>query len=186
MSSGLDTPAGERPTTFEQGSQYKVDNIYDVSPSFLGDLGMWFTQNPFSINLAQMPGYNQLTPYVADRIAPEENGTMASGTWADLATVGPKLDSLPDGKYLVMWGCTAWTSDVTGQVKMSISVNGGTPTEADKAYVRTATGSGCASATVYTLNAGGANTLKAQYSKGGQTSGTWGGRWLVAIRVSGP
>jgi len=57
---------GPWPQYQQTDSQYKVHNIYEVAPSFLGDLAAYFTMNPFPIPIDQVTGYKDTARVVVD------------------------------------------------------------------------------------------------------------------------
>jgi len=57
---------GPWPQYQQADTQYKVDNIYQVAPSFLGDLAAYFTMNPFPIPIDQVTGYKDTARVVVD------------------------------------------------------------------------------------------------------------------------
>jgi hypothetical protein len=163
-----------------------LDNIYQVSPLFLGDLGEYFTQNPFPIPISQVDGYTAQTPYSAPSIATEE--TTSSAVFVDLNTPGPLLTGLPDGLYMLNWGATAKISTVLTRARMCISVNGGVPDVSMQAYTQSTNSSGISFQTSLRIQGQtGGNSIKCQYSIGvAPATATFGGRFLTAIRMSGP
>jgi hypothetical protein len=177
------------PAQVSQTPGVVLDNIYQVSPLFLGDLSAYFTQNPFPIPIAQVTGFDQITPFVADAVQAEES--KSGNTYGALATPGPVLTGLADGSYLVIWGCSSAISDSTSRAKMAVSINGAAADDANHCYTTTNPArSGAVKLVQYSLSAG-SNTITCLYqasnsSGGSSTTGTWGGRFLAAIRVSGP
>jgi len=53
----LDPTGTAPPYQAASTTPFVLNSIYDVAPSFLGELSAWFTMNPFPIPLTQMSGY---------------------------------------------------------------------------------------------------------------------------------
>lgn len=157
--------------------------LKDCSAEFLGQLRTWLEQNPPAIPVTQILGFSQFTAQ-ADRVSNTASESTVSTTYTDLATVGPRLTGLPDGKYLVVFGAGAQTSVAGIGAVMSISVNGATPVDADGATVQSASIAGGTSAVLKTLSSGGNNTLSVQYRIDGAATGGWLLRWLIALRYA--
>jgi hypothetical protein len=174
--------------TFTQQTGYTVNTIYDVSPTFLGDLSAYFTQNPFPVPISQVSGFEATTPYQAPTIAAEE--TTSSNTYVDLTTLGPQLTSVPDGKYVIHFGSAASISSTTTRARMGIQINAATVDNSQAGFCSTTTRCGISFATLQTVSGGtSGNTITCKYAIGAGASGasaTFGARWLLALRVSGP
>lgn len=170
----------------QESTGYKINTIYDVHPSFLGDLGEYFTQNPFPIPISQVDGYTAQTPYSAPSIMTEEN--TSSVAFVDLNTPGPLLSALPDGLYMLTWGATAKVSSTLTRARMCISVNGAVPDVSMQAYTQSTTSSGISFQTSLRIQGQtGGNSIRCQYSiAASPATGTFGGRFLNATRMSGP
>lgn len=111
-----------------------------------------------------------------------------SGSYTDMATVGPQL-SLPRGRYLLLYGATlaAVSSPGANAGKMSPSINGGAASDDDSVDVFTFNGTNMngSFAIVKDLTTVETNTLVMRYKKdSGVSAGqpTWGMRWFSAIR----
>lgn len=174
------TTRGEAPNTT---AIPLVKDIFGVSADFLGQLRTWFEQNPPAIPVSQIIGFNQFTAQNASVLTQE---TTTSTTFADLATVGPTLSSLPDGQYLFFLGCVAFNSGAGNQLTMSIDVNSAGASSSDQ----TAADGPAATYKVNlvrvvakTLDNGGNNTVTCKYRVSAGT-GTFLNRWLIAIRFS--
>jgi len=66
MSDHMMDPTQTWPAFVQQEGQYKVNNIYDVAPSFLGDLSAYFTMNPFPVPIEQVTGYQDTARVIQD------------------------------------------------------------------------------------------------------------------------
>jgi hypothetical protein len=82
----------------------------------------------------------QLQPFQVQGLGlrePRTNQVVTSETlgwlnaYSDLATVGPSLDGLGRGTYLVTFGCQLLTGEASVDAYMSISINGATALDAD-------------------------------------------------------
>lgn len=173
---------------FKPGSGYLITDLFQIHPAVLGDLGTYFTANLDQIipNIDQIPGYSAQTPYSATPINTEE--TTTSTSYVDLTTIGPKLTALPDGKYTISWGSAAKTSVNSTRAKMSVSLNGAAVDNTMQAYTLSTTSVGVSYTTVQTLQGQvGGNSIVCKYAMGASgATGTWGGRWLYAIKISNP
>lgn len=94
--------------------------------------------------------------------------------YKDLATVGPQITNLADGKYLIAYGAL-------GRDRTSISINGSTPSDDDSIF-----GHEFAPASAFmkivSVQENNQNTLKVQY-KGTRA---FSNRWLFAMRIGAP
>jgi hypothetical protein len=165
-----------------------VRNIFDFSTEALGELRTWLEQNPPAVTISSIIGFDQFTANVATDVGTNE--TTTSSTYVDLATVGPSLSGIPDGKYLVMFGFTGkWTVAQTGQV-MSVAMNGAAASDADACFVTPTTtgGAGTEASTMRvvakTLSSG-SNSIVSKYraTQAGNTA-NFEFRWLVALRYA--
>jgi len=170
------------PAPIQQGPV--VNSIYDMSPSALGDLLAFIEQNPPKIPIDQVTGFTQITPYMASGVQLEEQSS--STVYTDLTTPGPSLSSLPDGTYMVLWGCTASSSSVSARAKMGVSTNGAAVDDTIAPGVATPNAAGMSYGVSLTLSAGGSNTITCKYRVTASATGTWGNRWLLAVRITGP
>lgn len=174
---------------FKSGSGgYLLTDLFQIDPMVLGDLGAYFAVNLSQIipNIDQIPGYSAQTPYQATPVNAEE--TTTSTSYVDLTTIGPKLSTLPDGKYQISWGSAAKTSNSGIRAKMSVSLNGAAVDNTLQAYTLSTTSVGVSYTTTATLQGQtGGNTITCKYAMGASgATGTWGGRWLFALYLSRP
>jgi hypothetical protein len=149
---------------------------------FKGWLPEWITQAGIDVPIGQVIGFSQTTPNTAITIVAAE-GT-ASASFTSLATAGPTITGLPDGKYVIYWGAT---HDSTGGLNgfMGVKVNATEPIDDDAIFWNLAAGTFVpgARAIEKTLAGGGNNTLLTRYRVSGGT-GTWRYRWMLAVKVS--
>lgn len=139
--------------------------------------------DPPLLPISQIVGFAQFTTQVASTIITIESTT--STTYTDLATVGPSLADLADGKYIALFGSMG-KGDIAGiGALMSVSVNGGTAVDDDSALVTSLEWNSMMRAVQVTLDNGGTNTLRAKYRMLG-TGGTasFQRRWLIATKTS--
>lgn len=159
-----------------------VRSIFDFSTEALGQLRTWLEQNPPSIPVTQILGFSQFTAQSAPTI--ETNEATASTSYVDLATVGPQLTGLPDGKYVILFGCLSSTSVPGFGAGMSVQVNSTTPTTPETLVSLVSSLTPGAFGLAKTLNGGGNNTLTAKYATGGGATATYQRRWMLALRYS--
>lgn len=171
---------------FKQGGHYVVtDLITQVAPAVLGDLSAYFTANPFPIPIAQVTGYTDQTPFVATNIQAEESTTSTSYT--NLTTPGPSLTNLPNGTYMVTWGCLAVCSAQTFRAVMALSINNASPDDTKRAQVNSTSLVGASNNSEFTLNMGlSGNSITAQYRVTAAGTGIFGSRYLSATRIGSP
>lgn len=143
----------------------------------------WLGQNLPPIPIEQLQGYVKTRAYA------NSTGTSSfptsSTSFADLG--GPTITGLPDGTYLLIWGCRA--SGNYG--RMAVSMNGSTPTDADSVYIETGgtltySGVRIKLVTLSNVAAGGVNTITTPMRKdsaGGPGTVTLSQCFLSAIRV---
>ena len=156
--------------------------LKDFSAEALGELRTWLEQNPPSIPVTQILGFTQFTVQQATPIITSE--TTTSATFTDLATVGPSITGLPDGKYVILFG-SALSASAGANAIMGIKINSTEATTADPTVQTNGTAlTSAATAMVKTLSNGGNNTLTARYESSG--TGTFAIRWLIAIRYANP
>jgi len=98
---------------FQQAdSQYKLSTIYEVAPSFLGDLAAYFTMNPFPIPIAQVTGYKDTARVVVD----SEEITASQPTM--------QFDSVPDNYFGLAIRYIARCDAAAVNVRLQLQFNG--------------------------------------------------------------
>lgn len=161
------------------GAMPVVNSIFDFSAEALGQLRTWLEQNPPSVSIENIIGFSQFTVQSADDVVPSES--TSSTTFTDLATAGPTIAGLSDGKYLFVFGAATIQTSSAGYMGLKIN---STEAISNECAVNSATqivpG---ARALVKTLSSGGNNTVTCRYRVDGG-SGSWQRRWLHALRVS--
>jgi hypothetical protein len=133
----------------------------------------YFAVNPPSIPFSHIFGSQLNLARSGDFVGTSQAG-LSSTAYVDIATVGPQVTDVADGKYLVMYG--AHCRDRT-----SLSVNGATPTDADSLYGKESTPPGARMKIVSVQNDN-LNTFKLQY-KGTRN---FSRRWLTIVRIGAP
>ena len=158
-----------------------VKNIFGVSADFLGELKTWLEQNPPTIPISQIVGFEQFTAK-GDQITTEES--TASNTFTDLTTVGPSLTGLADGSYIVLFGASLQA--VGGNIfQMGISINSDAVDGNHICETATTTNLSLAHGQLLTLSGGGNNSIVAKYRMNtGASAGHARYRWLIALRYS--
>ena len=160
-----------------------IKDIYGVSADFLGQLRTWFEQNPPSIPVTQIIGFNQFTVQSATSVI--TNDSTTSQTYVNLTNTGPTLTNLPDGQYVFVFGCIASNSTSGDGAVVSLSINGSTPDDNDGSQTQATVLTSVMRAVPKTLSGGGNNTVTMQYRVGvaGHT-GHFAYRWLFGLRYA--
>jgi hypothetical protein len=130
--------------------------------------------------ISQITGFAQFQAQAAPVVTADE--TTASGTYTNLATVGPEIDALPDGKYLLLYGALV-TAPGSGRAFVAPKINSTEADDADAAQMYASNGGGVSFAVTKTLS-GGNNTILLRYRTSGGGTGTFGLRWLIVLRYS--
>lgn len=168
-------------TLHPPGTAPKITSIFDFSTEALGELKLWIEQAGLAITISQIVGFQQFAAQVATSILTSE--TTTSTSYTDLATPGPQLTTLPDGRYVLLFGAFASNSG-TGVSVFSPTINNAAAVDADQGGMSGTQGLYSTRATTATL-ASGTNTVKLQYKVNSGT-GTFLNRWLIALRYANP
>jgi hypothetical protein len=83
----------------------------------------WYATNVPKLHVSQIFGFKLQSMKVAENIATAESTTSAS--YVDLATVGPTIENISNGFYVVIWGCHCSNA---AEGFIGVSVDGATPT----------------------------------------------------------
>lgn len=155
-------------------------NIPDQTVTWLTDQ---VALRGLAVPIGQVIGFSRFTANPATDVAAAE--TTTSTTYGDLATVGPTLTGVPDGSYLVIFGCFAST-DTDGFIsRMSIQVNGTAAADADSLATGNQYGVSLMRIVSKTLSTGGNNTITAKYKTQTAThTSSFSDRWMVALRYA--
>ncbi|MCR4338323.1 MAG: hypothetical protein NUW01_00390 [Gemmatimonadaceae bacterium] len=196
MSSGFDPVQSDRLEVTSETGAALTDFDYRVMASVLkmthslrwpkdtiGYLAERISLEGLQIPVSQLSGFSGFTARVADTVVTQED-TTSTASWVDLATVGPSLTSIPDGKYLAIWGCQAFGSVLNVGTNMGISANGATPNIDDACQSLSTEAETMASFAEFTLAGGGANTLTAKYRLGNPGTGSYRRRRLLILRTA--
>ena len=168
------------------GQIYQINSINDLSPEALGQVRSWLEASGFQLPISQVIGFSQFTAQYAT-VSTEQS--ITSGSFADLATVGPQLTNLPSGKYLFLFGgaLEGRPSDNATIAWMSLSFNGDAATEADGIRQQGELAIPASRATITTLR-NASNTVVAKYkwtsSSSPGTNPTASYRWLVSLKYA--
>lgn len=143
------------------------------------DVQNWVKEAPV-FPISQVFGFSQFTANAATTIQTNESTTSVFPTYVDLATVGPTLTGLADGKYVIFWGAGTFTSVAGNDTLCGPSVNGG-------AVLGNARNGGTNSVSVTgvvvtDLSNGGSNSITIKYCVAAAATGSFFGRWLIALR----
>jgi hypothetical protein len=132
-----------------------------------------------NISIGRVFGFSGFTANVATVATLE--GTPST-SYTDLATVGPTIDGLANGRYVVVVAAAAVASAAGVDCWMSYSANGDTATDARGSRSSTAPSiSGLVMFSTVVLNAGGGNSLQSKYKTSGGTS-SFTNRCLFALK----
>lgn len=134
--------------------------------------------------IGQVQGFTQ---FVAQQAVVTANQSTSSTTYVDLATVGPEIDGLAKGKYVILYGCAiAGAGDTDGIA--SLSINGAAPDDNDGVHAGSPSGDilsiSVARVLVKDLTEN-ENTLRMKFRKElGPSSVTFWQRWIVTLRIA--
>lgn len=138
---------------------------------------------PAQIPVAQLQGFSQFNATHSFIFTLE---TRTSSTFGDLATVGPRITGLSDGKYVFYFGCAAWvaTAGTGKEALMDIQINSAAVDGNDACVSEVAQPVSIAIAVTKTIKTGGNNSVTAKYaSLDNVTQASFARRWLVAQRI---
>lgn len=155
-------------------------NPMDLPPAFWQYATQSWLKDAPVFPISQVFGFTQFVGAPAPFVVTSE--TTTSGTYVDLATTGPVLTNLPDGKYLILFGAAISVTAGATSTFMSLSVNGSTPSNDDAIYTTSTAFVTLASARTKALTNNGSNTVKAQYAADGVRTATFLNRWLIALK----
>ena len=190
--SSVVTPQASVASDADVALMLKVFNAALARPDLVPEGFMAYVQDfiqtsRLTIPIGQIIGFAQFLGQ-SKFVNPSQSTTSTSFT--DLATVGPELLTLPDGKYVVAWGCTI--NNGTGgsdNSSMVVYANGTQLEDPDGNFPGIVTNSvanvpACVFAVVDMKNSGN-NSLVAKYKVSAGT-GNFGQRWLFALKIANP
>lgn len=179
------TPSSPEVTQGDIALMQRVLRAAAQSPNLIPDEFMaytldWLQTQNLEIPIGQVFGFSGFTMRLA-RVQASESATGSINTYQDLATVGPELDGLPDGRYQLLYGATIQGSG--SNLYYSPKLNSTEATDADALILTPSTvpiGGAFGTQTVFT---NGTNTIlmRYKYPGGGQA---FSNRWLVAIKYA--
>lgn len=180
------SPANPQTTTEDVALMQRVFQAAAQNPlmlpaDFMAYLFDYIQTSRLQVPIGQVFGFSQFTANVAPFIVATEATTATS--YGDLATVGPVLTGIPDGKYLLLYGSQAYTTG--GAVAfMSVQVNSTAAGDDDSAASTTGAAHSVMMTKIASLS-NGSNTITAKYREltAGQTA-TFQRRWLVALKFA--
>ena len=156
------------------------DPLHPILDTFMASIPNYLEINPPLLPVSQITGFTKFTASAATSISAIES--TSSGTYIDLATVGPQLTNLADGKYVVFVGVNDNSRFAASTTYVGVKVNSTEASDTNALRIPQTAG---AQALLISASAGGANTVTMRYrvtDSGGSTS--IGGRWMVALKYS--
>jgi hypothetical protein len=164
-----------------------VESIWNIAPEALEGIAQWIEQRGLRTPVSQVVGFQQFNAIPVGVSAIE--GT-ASATYVDLATVGPSLPTLGNGKYILFFGAKFFGESTHARGFMSVAINGATaldangiegggPDDSTNALPPTS----LMNAIAVTLQSS-PNSVVAKYRQdvGGANLAVFGQRWIIALR----
>lgn len=153
-----------------------------IPSDFMAYMFDWIQTQRLNIPISQVFGFSQFTAQPADNVDTSES--TSSTAYADLATVGPKLDGLSGGRYVILFGAAHTSNPNAATQYMSIQINSTAAIDSDAGETQTSGGNagGTTRAVLKTLTDG-ANTITAKYKTTSGTA-TFQYRWMFALRYA--
>lgn len=167
----------------------QLQRLLSQSTDFPKEFGAWIKEY-IAVNgemqQYQVVGLSQNTPRTAIVVTGENRSWDAS--YGDLATVGPSLDQMGKGTYLVLFSCSAIANEFGSEPWMSVSVNGAAAADLDSVHFHLSGSTGelpLFRALVLDLP-NPKNTLVCKYKRigNGATVATFSNRQLTAIKIA--
>jgi hypothetical protein len=136
------------------------------------------------IPISQISGFAQFTAQSNSVATSESRDTGVVGTgYGNLATVGPTLPGLPDGKYVLLFGA-AVNNVGANTAYVSPKINGTEATDADAVEITgSATSTSIARAITATVTNSGNSTVTLRY-RGTAGVPVFKNRWLIVLRYA--
>lgn len=132
------------------------------------------------IPVGQLVGFTGFTPQGANYI--DTNESTTSGSYTDLATVGPTLSEVAPGSYLLLYGSTM-SNESGSNASVAPSVNGAGPAAGTAIVTNSTANIPGATARLVDLPSA-SNTVKLQYASSSGNTSHFGQRWLIAIKYA--
>jgi hypothetical protein len=153
--------------------------LFHVPDEFITWVADQVALRGLSVPIGQVIGFTQFA-VKHDFVATRE--TTTSATYTNLATVGPTVDGLSAGRYLVGVGCKAVPSVAgTTAARMSVQANATAAQDVDSAWNENTYGATVCAFSIKTLT-GVSNSLTAKYRQHGGGTGDFENRWVVAFK----
>jgi len=133
------------------------------------------------VPIGQVFGFAGFT-FVASPLVSTSETTVATA-YSDLATVGPTLDGLGDGRYAIFLTNLSAIVSAGQQAYMGASVNGAPASDSFATEVWSSSFSTPTRPFLTTLS-GGANSIKAVYRSSGGSTATFKNRQIFAVRYA--
>ena len=159
-------------------SLLKLTHALRLPKDTIGYLVERMALDSLQIPVSQLSGFSTFTAQFAPIITAAQ--TTTSTSYVDLATIGPTLSGLPDGKYVLIWGCQAFCSASSDEAIMAVGYNGAATDNTVQARTnQTVDYTSIVAFNIQTLSAG-SNSVLAKYKTG--TSATFSNRSLLALK----
>ena len=140
---------------------------------------------PSQIPIVQLQGFSQFTATPVTIVVSE---ATTSTSYTDLATVGPTVSGLSDGKYVLFFSCRVTKPASDGGGRVSLSLNGAAPSDDDMAILAdssaVAQDTTISRAVQKTLQTEGSNSVTMQYKSITGTSISFALRSLIVLRYA--
>lgn len=133
--------------------------------------------------ISQVTGFTQYTAVTAPFIFTDESTT--SSTYGNLATTGPTLSGLADGKYVIHFGAASYIAAGGTEAGMSIQVNSAAVSDNDACISQVGSFVSISTTVAKSLSNNGSNSITAKYrSLNNVNAAHFARRWLIAQRYS--
>ncbi len=166
------------PVVAPPGQKPIITSIFDFSTDALGQLRLYFEQNPPAIPITSILGFTQFTASSSTVVTSE---STTSTSYTDLTTTGPEVTGLSDGQYIVFFGANSSNNTAGASALVSVSINGAAASDNDFAGMAGTDQMSVCKAVPKTLSAGGNNSVRLKYRAGSNTA-SFARRWLVVLR----
>lgn len=157
-----------------------ADPLFNVPKAFETWMVDRVAISGLNVPIGQIVGFSQFTAQY-DRVDTSE--TTTSTLYDDLSTVGPQIDGLPTGQYVLLYGTEANVSSSSDTAFMSPNIGGVTPENTFAAKTGSTAFTSIASASLATVDVPN-TTIKMQYAISPAGTATFVTRWLLIIRYA--